>query len=614
MNRMTSHVRVLCCAIVMYCTFIIVAIPAAASQGDHGHALPACDNGAGRLIVKDTSIVDTEGKPATLRGMYTRATWLESEADVEQFRQWGITFVRMLLTHDDDYWDVVNEGKIDLEKRCIVREVNLRHMDRRVQWLNDCRIHFMVEVHWRALGISEQFEKPDLLKKQLTRMYAMLADRYKEYDYLMGFCMFSEIYVAPQFYVTYNDICTAIVDAVHEVDSTYIVSATGVQTSSPASLKDVVHIRRPNVIYDFHYYAPKMFTHYRTYYGDLRYPGWVAEGWAPGVELADMDYLKKKLQPVLDFSRKWNVPVWCGEFGAFGDAPDDSSHRWERDVYYLFEKHDIPWILWCWRYKSRTIPEHWKMFWRGTTQTSYVTIVPHGGPFAKIATVRLDCTVDGADIRYTLDGTEPDQDSSVYRKPFQISHDTTVKTAAFTSNQKSTAVDTATFYSLAFQEPAELDNSASGLKYSYYEGTAEQLEYLDLLKPVKTGVAEALTLSPADREDGIALKYEGFIEVPADGLYYFYTSDAGASRLWIGDVLVVNNPTSRWLNRRSGFIALKAGKHALKATYQRADKSEVFYSKDKKNQWFMVEYEGPGLKRQTIPQVALWHVSQNKRE
>jgi len=601
------------CALAVLIIAQVITLPAVAIGCSKGKAAPAVGGSVKRLAVSGRLIVGRDGKPVKLRGIYTRATWLDSENEVERFSEWGINFVRILLTHNDDYWQVVNNGKIDPAKRCVVPEENLLHMDERVRWLERRQIYFIMEIHWRALGIDEKFTKPELLKRQIAAMYAMLAKRYKGFGYLMGFCMFSEIYVAPRFYSVYNDICTAVVDAVHGVDPSFIVSATGVQTSSPDSLKDVVHINRPNVIYDFHYYAPKMFTHYRKYYGDLRYPGWVADGWAPGVELIDMDYLRRHLQPVLSFSKKWNVPAWCGEFGAFGSAPDGSSPRWERDVYRLFEQNNIPWILWCWRQKKKAAPEHWKAFWKGTAETSYVTIVPHGGPFAGRAMVKLDCTVDNATIRYTLDGVEPDEHSALYCRPFEIGHGVTVKAAAFENARMLTAVDSATFYDIAPREPRDVENIAPGLTYSYYQGASEQIENFEQLKPVKTGIAKTFGLNGADRDDCIALKFEGFLEVPADGMYYFYTSDAGASSLWIGDVLVVDNPESRWLSRRSGFMALKAGKHEIRATYRRADKAEVFYSKEKRKEWFMVEYEGPGIKRQPIPKAVLWHAAKLTR-
>ena len=74
------------------------------------------------LKVSGTSIVDRQGNPVRLRGIYTRSTWLDEEKEAVWFGQWGVNFVRMLLKHDANYWQKVNNGIEDPEKRCIVPE------------------------------------------------------------------------------------------------------------------------------------------------------------------------------------------------------------------------------------------------------------------------------------------------------------------------------------------------------------------------------------------------------------------------------------------------------------------------------------------------------------
>jgi len=317
-----------------------------------------------RLTVNGRNIVDSNGNIMKLRGIYTRAEWLSSEQEVEMFKSWGINFVRILLTFDPNYWQTVNDGKKDINKRCILLEENLRHMDQRIAWLEKNKIYFMMEIHWRALGVEDNLAKPDLLSKQCAQMYEILAKRYSGANYLVGFCTFSEIHISPHLYNDYNKIRKTIVDTVHKVDERFIVSLTGTWWGSVGSLSDKIYIDKPNTIYDFHFYSPRKFTHYRASYGDLKYPGNMPIGWLNRAKLVDINYLGKELKPAIDFSKKWNVPVWCGEFGAFNNAPDNSSDRWMRDVAEIFEKNSISWIIWRWKPGLQNVPDVWKELWQ----------------------------------------------------------------------------------------------------------------------------------------------------------------------------------------------------------------------------------------------------------
>ena len=62
---------------------------------------------------------------------------------------------------------------------------------------------------------------------------------------------------------------------------------------------------------------------------------------------------------------------------------------------------------------------------------SYIWMKPAQHYFIKEHTVSLGTTLNGAQIRYTLDGRNPAADSAVYSQPFTLKETTTVKAAAF---------------------------------------------------------------------------------------------------------------------------------------------------------------------------------------
>ena len=147
---------------------------------------------------------------------------------------------------------------------------------------------------------------------------------------------------------------------------------------------------------------------------------------------------------------------------------------------------------------------------------------------------------------------------------------------------------------VALRDPENPANAVGGLNYQYYEGTWTSLPDFNFLTPNKTGSGSNPTLSVRNREIDYGLRYTGFVSVPTDGVYTFYTASDDGSKLLIGTTEVVNNDGNHPVQERSGTIGLKAGVHAL---------SVLFYQ-GSGGQDLTVSYEGPGIGKQTIPDAA----------
>ncbi len=113
----------------------------------------------------------------------------------------------------------------------------------------------------------------------------------------------------------------------------------------------------------------------------------------------------------------------------------------------------------------------------------------------------------------------------------------------------------------------EIKNPKPGINYTYYEGRWEKLPNFDLLSPKRSGTIEQFLIPKENSDENFAALYDGYINIPSDGLYTFYViSDDGADLL-IDKNLIVDNDGQHAPQEQSGTVVLKAGFHEIKVSF-----------------------------------------------
>jgi len=91
--------------------------------------------------------------------------------------------------------------------------------------------------------------------------------------------------------------------------------------------------------------------------------------------------------------------------------------------------------------------------------------------------------------------------------------------------------------------------------------------------------------------------YRGFINVPDNGIYTFYTNSDDGSDLFIGDNMIVDNDGSHGAQERSGEIGLEAGLHPI----------TIRYFQGRSSSFFEYSWQGPSFAKEAIP-AGVWFV------
>lgn len=118
-------------------------------------------------------------------------------------------------------------------------------------------------------------------------------------------------------------------------------------------LRNFEPLEDSNIVYSIHFYTPHDITHQyvnSTWQREIPYPAgpeWGLGKWDPeiGVGRWDRQRLEIDLRDTIAFQKKYNTPIYVGEFSCVRWAPGNSRERYVADCIAIFNKFG-----WSWTY------------------------------------------------------------------------------------------------------------------------------------------------------------------------------------------------------------------------------------------------------------------------
>ncbi|MGD0036295.1 MAG: PA14 domain-containing protein [Bacteroidota bacterium] len=114
---------------------------------------------------------------------------------------------------------------------------------------------------------------------------------------------------------------------------------------------------------------------------------------------------------------------------------------------------------------------------------------------------------------------------------------------------------------------------------------------------MREGSIEQFKLPEENSGENFAVRYYGYINIPQDGFYMFYTKSDDGTKLFIDDKLIVNNDGRHAPIEDNGFASINRGFHKI----------EVVFFQGGGGLFLETSIEGPTLKKQVIPMEMLFH-------
>lgn len=172
-------------------------------------------------------------------------------------------------------------------------------------------------------------------------LWETLANEFKGESIVAGYDILNEpVIKTPDAGKILRDFYAKAVKRIRKIDKNHIIFLEG------NILAQVLeHIGEPfadNLSYSVHFYNPQEFVF--NFHRGLRYPGNISgEYW-------DINTVKSKLEPYYNYSRKWNVPIFMGEFGVnsrchgcYGEL------TWVKDMLECFKEFGFHWTYWTYK-------------------------------------------------------------------------------------------------------------------------------------------------------------------------------------------------------------------------------------------------------------------------
>ena len=178
------------------------------------------------------------------------------------------------------------------------------------------------------------------------------------------------------------------------------------------------------------------------------------------------------------------------------------------------------------------------------------TFSPGAGTYEGTVSVSLASGTAGAEIRYTLDGSDPDASATLYDgTPLAISSTTTVKAVAIAASVDPSPVAEATY--------TIVDMLTSGLRGRYYNGRNFETLVMTRTDAVIDFSWDGTTPSP-EVENPFSVIWTGHVTPRYSDTYTFKTVNDDGVRLWVNDELVIDDWYDHGAEERTGEVTLVA--------------------------------------------------------
>ncbi len=243
-----------------------------------------------------------------------------------------------------------------------------------IKWAFDANLRVIVDLHIiRSHYFNAQDNKlwtDPAAQQKLVDMWKQLSDELKKYpNNMLAYEILNEAVADnPD---DWNKLLNKVIAEIRKKEPERKIVVGSNRWQIPDTFPDLkLPENDKNIILSFHFYTPLALTHHTApwtgiaeYTGPVNYPGWIVDTLyysqlsEKTVEVMrssangyfTKEVLEEKMMPAIKIAEKYNLPLYCGEFGVYPKIPDRQRFQWYKDMCEIFNKHNIAYCHWCYK-------------------------------------------------------------------------------------------------------------------------------------------------------------------------------------------------------------------------------------------------------------------------
>lgn len=261
-------------------------------------------------------------------------------------------------------------------------ESGFGYLKRCFEWCREYGLHILIDLH-ECYGYSFEplkihmdrkvFFYDEALQARFLNLWKHIAEAFRDYPDEVAFEPLNEV-VLWEVVDAWNLLVRRWIETIRQIAPQHYLVIGGVCYNSVLSVKLLDPPYDNKIVYNFHCYEPMIFSHQGAYWmpvfpSDYRisYPQPLEvyrkehehifgekEGTLFLENITEMgpDFFTNAFESALKAAQKFNVPLYCGEYGVIDLADNPSKIRWLKDIHTAFNRHGIGRALWNYKEKD----------------------------------------------------------------------------------------------------------------------------------------------------------------------------------------------------------------------------------------------------------------------